>query len=83
MIIDYLQMNSTELKERTKVFAHEYVKFAVDENIAPGDVASPLMKKAKELTAIFIPSEKTFQNRNLINNPLSIIHYPLSIIHYP
>jgi four helix bundle protein len=41
-----------------------WIEFALDENIATLEVAEPLMKEAKELTAIFIASRKTIQLKN-------------------
>lgn len=41
-----------------------WIEFALDENITSAEIANPLMKEAKELTAIFIASRKTIQNRN-------------------
>lgn len=41
-----------------------WIEFAVDENITTKEDAVPLIKEAKELTAIFITSRKTIQNRN-------------------
>uniref|UniRef100_UPI003216E6D7 four helix bundle protein n=1 Tax=uncultured Draconibacterium sp. TaxID=1573823 RepID=UPI003216E6D7 len=41
-----------------------WIEFAVDENIVSTEMASPLIKEAKELTAIFIASRKTIQMRN-------------------
>ena len=40
-----------------------WIEFALDKNIALKEDAEPLMKEAKELTAIFIASRKTIQNR--------------------
>lgn len=44
-----------------------WIEFALDENIASGMEASPLMKEAKELTSIFIASRKTIQEKNKKN----------------
>ncbi len=41
-----------------------WLEFALDENIVSEEIASPLMKEAKELTAIFIASRKTIQSKN-------------------
>lgn len=41
-----------------------WIEFAVDENIASLELTSPILKEAKELTAIFIASRKTIQSRN-------------------
>lgn len=41
-----------------------WIELALDENITKSDVAIPLMKEAKELTAIFISSRKTIQTKN-------------------
>jgi four helix bundle protein len=41
-----------------------WIEFAVDENIASSESGSPILKEAKELTAIFIASRKTIQSRN-------------------
>jgi four helix bundle protein len=41
-----------------------WIEFALDENITTEETANPLMKEAKELTAIFIASRKTIQTRN-------------------
>ena len=41
-----------------------WIEFALDESIATSENANTLMKEAKELTAIFIASRKTIQNRN-------------------
>ena len=41
-----------------------WIEFALDENIATHEAAEPLMKEAKELTAIFIASRKTIQLKN-------------------
>ncbi|HSH20937.1 MAG TPA: four helix bundle protein [Draconibacterium sp.] len=41
-----------------------WIEFALDEKIALKEIASPLIKEAKELTAIFIASRKTIQLRN-------------------
>ena len=41
-----------------------WIEFALDENIAMQETAEPLMKEAKELTAIFIASRKTIQLKN-------------------
>lgn len=41
-----------------------WIEFALDENIAASETANPLMKEAKELTAIFVASRKTIQLRN-------------------
>ncbi len=38
-----------------------WIEFALDENITSSEFANPLMKEAKELTAIFIASRKTIQ----------------------
>lgn len=41
-----------------------WIEFAMDEKIASSEFANPLMKEAKELTAIFIASRKTIQSKN-------------------
>ena len=41
-----------------------WIEFALDEDIASVISANPLMKEAKELTAIFIASRKTIQLKN-------------------
>ncbi len=41
-----------------------WIEFALEEEIATNDAATPLMKEAKELTAIFIASRKTIQLKN-------------------
>ena len=41
-----------------------WIEFALDENIATIDAAEPLMKEARELTAIFVASRKTIQLKN-------------------
>jgi four helix bundle protein len=40
-----------------------WLEFALDENITSENIANPLMKEAKELTAIFIASRKTIQSK--------------------
>jgi four helix bundle protein len=40
-----------------------WIEFALDEKIVESKVALPLMKEAKELTAIFIASRKTIQSK--------------------
>jgi len=40
-----------------------WLEFAFDENIVTKEIALPLMKEAKELTAIFVASRKTIQMR--------------------
>ena len=40
-----------------------WIEFALDENIVSSELANQLMREAKELTAIFIASRKTIQNR--------------------
>jgi four helix bundle protein len=40
-----------------------WVEFALDEGLTTPEIAQPLMKEAKELTAIFISSRKTIQTR--------------------
>jgi four helix bundle protein len=40
-----------------------WVEFALDEGLTTSEIAQPLMKEAKELTAIFISSRKTIQTR--------------------
>ena len=40
-----------------------WIEFAMDEKIASNENANPLMKEAKELTAIFIASRKTIQSK--------------------
>jgi len=61
-------MDKYELKKRTKLFAHQCVKFAssLPKNKLGLHIEGqliPLMKEAKELTAIFISSRKTIQTR--------------------
>ena len=41
-----------------------WIEFALDEHIASIPAATPLMKEAKELTAIFIASRKTIVLKN-------------------
>lgn len=41
-----------------------WIEFALDENIVMQETAEPLLKEAKELTAIFIASRKTIQLKN-------------------
>jgi four helix bundle protein len=41
-----------------------WVEFALDEQIATSEIATPIMKEAKELTATFIASRKTIQQKN-------------------
>jgi four helix bundle protein len=41
-----------------------WIEFALDENITSVEIANPLIKEARELTAIFVASRKTIQNRN-------------------
>jgi four helix bundle protein len=41
-----------------------WIEFALDEHIASSEIATLLMKEAKELTAIFIASRKTIQQKN-------------------
>ena len=40
-----------------------WLEFALDEKILSENIANPLMKEAKELTAIFIASRKTIQTK--------------------
>jgi four helix bundle protein len=40
-----------------------WVEFALDENLTCTDIAYPLMREAKELSAIFIASRKTIQTK--------------------
>jgi four helix bundle protein len=40
-----------------------WVEFALDENLTSTDIAYPLMREAKELSAIFIASRKTIQTK--------------------
>jgi four helix bundle protein len=40
-----------------------WLEFALDEKIISENIADPLMKEAKELTAIFIASRKTIQSK--------------------
>ena len=40
-----------------------WIEFGLDEKIISDEIANPLMKEAKELTAIFISSRKTIQSR--------------------
>lgn len=40
-----------------------WIEFAVDEKIMESETAEPLLKEAKELTAIFIASRKTIRSR--------------------
>ena len=41
-----------------------WIEFALDEHIVSSELTIPLMKEAKELTAIFISSRKTIQLKN-------------------
>ncbi|MCF6356641.1 MAG: four helix bundle protein [Draconibacterium sp.] len=40
-----------------------WLEFALDEKIVSKEIASSLMKEAKELTAIFVASSKTIQSK--------------------
>lgn len=40
-----------------------WIEFALDEHLTTSETANPLLIEAKELTAIFVASRKTIQNR--------------------